>query len=344
LGYGVLFALALGGLIGLIPADRWLGVAGFFLALALITFGLLSSTFHLGHPERAWRALTQWRSSWLSREAVFALAAYPPAIGLAIGWIAFETVSGWFGLMALASAVGAAATVYCTGMIYASLPPVRAWRQPLTAPIYLGFALATGLLAVHWLLTLFGPPHRVVGTLTLLAVAGAFVMKILYWRRVKSETTDGPTMASATGLDGSGLIRMLDPPHTQTNYLLDEMGFQIGRKHARVLKMLTLLFGLFGALILTLIAMTLADRWAAAAVAFFALLSGVVGALLERWLFFAEAEHTVMLYYGGVRPQEATSANLSGTSEKRDENAAAGPSRRRGPRTGVKPTPPVIHN
>ena len=39
----------------------------------LIGIGLLSSTLHLGHPERAWRALSQWRSSWLSREGVLAV-------------------------------------------------------------------------------------------------------------------------------------------------------------------------------------------------------------------------------------------------------------------------------
>jgi hypothetical protein len=45
----------------------------------LVSLGLLSSTFHLGHPERAWRAFSQWRSSWLSREGVAAVATYLPA-------------------------------------------------------------------------------------------------------------------------------------------------------------------------------------------------------------------------------------------------------------------------
>jgi DMSO reductase anchor subunit len=49
------------------------------LAALLVTLGLLSSTFHLGHPERAWRAFSQWRSSWLSREGVAAVATYLPA-------------------------------------------------------------------------------------------------------------------------------------------------------------------------------------------------------------------------------------------------------------------------
>ena len=78
-GYGLLVWLALGGMLGLVPAERWLGIVGFGLAFALITAGLLSSTAHLGRPERAWRAFSQWRSSWLSREGVMAVATYVPA-------------------------------------------------------------------------------------------------------------------------------------------------------------------------------------------------------------------------------------------------------------------------
>ena len=56
-GYGLLVSMALFGMTGGVPPDRWLGVSGFVLALGMITVGLLSSTFHLGHPERAWRPI-----------------------------------------------------------------------------------------------------------------------------------------------------------------------------------------------------------------------------------------------------------------------------------------------
>ena len=70
-GLGMIFLIGLG-----FPVDAsaaWvflIGVVGGGLAVA----GLLASTFHLGHPERAWRALSQWRSSWLSREGIAAIA------------------------------------------------------------------------------------------------------------------------------------------------------------------------------------------------------------------------------------------------------------------------------
>ena len=85
-GYGLLALLGIAVPGGLLPADPWFGVAALGLALALVSAGLLSSTFHLGHPERAWRAVSQWRSSWLSREGVAALATYIPTGLFGIGW------------------------------------------------------------------------------------------------------------------------------------------------------------------------------------------------------------------------------------------------------------------
>ncbi len=57
------------------------------LALVLIGGGLLSSTLHLGNPQRAWRALSQWRSSWLSREGVMAMLTFVPLL-----WSAWASV------------------------------------------------------------------------------------------------------------------------------------------------------------------------------------------------------------------------------------------------------------
>ena len=86
-GYGLLVWLALLGMLGLVPPDSGLGLVGIASALALITAGLLASTAHLGRPERAWRAFSQWRTSWLSREGVLAVATYIPAGLLALGWV-----------------------------------------------------------------------------------------------------------------------------------------------------------------------------------------------------------------------------------------------------------------
>ena len=72
-GYGLLGLLGVSAPFELLANDPQFGLSAVVVALLLITAGLLSSTFHLGRPERAWRALSQWRSSWLSREGVLAL-------------------------------------------------------------------------------------------------------------------------------------------------------------------------------------------------------------------------------------------------------------------------------
>src|SRR5581483_5371303 len=99
------------------------------LSLTTVTVGLLSSTFHLGRPERAWRALSQWRSSWLSREGVFSILTYVPVAALGFGWLFGEWQRGQVSFGAYGSVALALGTLWCTGMIYASLPTVRAWYQ-----------------------------------------------------------------------------------------------------------------------------------------------------------------------------------------------------------------------
>src|SRR4051812_4212280 len=90
-GYGLLFWLGLLRPVGLVPGVPAFALLCLALALLLITAGLASSLLHLGNPQRAWRAFSQWRSSWLSREGVAAVATYvpPPAF-----WYALLTRQG----------------------------------------------------------------------------------------------------------------------------------------------------------------------------------------------------------------------------------------------------------
>ena len=141
-GYGLLCLMGLGAAFGWLPPDRMFGLLGLGLALGSITLGLLSSTAHLGHPERAWRALSQWRSSWLSREGVLALATYLPAGVLGIGWAILGRTDGIYAFAGLAAATLAMLTVGATGMIYQSLPTIRQWHHPLTTPVCVAASLA----------------------------------------------------------------------------------------------------------------------------------------------------------------------------------------------------------
>ena len=63
------------------------------LGFILVSTGLIASLWHLGQPQRAWRAFSQWRSSWLSREGVAAMLAFAPLLLLA--WCAWRGDAGW---------------------------------------------------------------------------------------------------------------------------------------------------------------------------------------------------------------------------------------------------------
>ena len=295
-GYGLLALLGLLAPVGLLPQDRWFGGGGMLLALGLIALGLLSSTFHLRHPERAWRAVSQWRSSWLSREGVLSLLTFVPAGLFAIGWVFAGRLDSAWALAGLAAAAGAALTVFSTGKIYATLKPIRQWHNRLVVPLYLAFALMTGALWLNALLHGFSMAEGHLAALVMGATALAWSLKMIYWREIDSGTSES-TPESATGLGRFGKVRVLAPPHTEENYLLREMAYSVARKHALKLRRISLLLGLAMPLFLTAGA-TLSAGLFFSALAVGAALSGMGGVLVERWLFFAEAKHSVTLYYG----------------------------------------------
>ncbi|UCH73897.1 MAG: dimethyl sulfoxide reductase anchor subunit [Rhodospirillales bacterium] len=295
-GYGLLALLCLLGPLGVLPPDRVLGLASFGTGFALVTAGLLSSTFHLGHPERAWRALTQWRSSWLSREGVMAVITYIPTGLFAVGWIYFGRTDGPYAATGVLGGLCCVATVYCTAMIYASLRSIPRWANPWVVPAYLLLALATGALMLTLLAQLFQIDARPVVVAAAVCILIAAIIKLAYWKSIRAD--GGSTVSSATGLGGRGPVRLLDAPHTESNYLLREMGYRIARKHASRLRVICVLalFAIPLALTLAMIAIDAGPLSPVAAGATVA--SATVGVLVERWLFFAEARHVVTLYYG----------------------------------------------
>lgn len=296
-GYGLLFWLSLAHVTGRLHGG-WLAFFAIALALVLITIGLLSSTLHLGHPERAIRAFSQWRSSWLSREGVAAIATYVPSSLLALIWlIQFET--GITPALAILSAVGAVVTVFCTGMIYASLRTIRQWSKGLTPLVYLAIGSATGALLLAVLLAVSGQAAPWVAWLVLANLAVAGVIKLAYWRQIDADQGQY-TAEMATGLGkGGGSVRPLDPPHTRPNYVMREMGYQVARKHAARLRSLSIL-ALFAA---PLVAVVIAMFASSGAIALYLIATALAawGVVMERWLFFAEAEHVSQLYYGAPR-------------------------------------------
>lgn len=305
-GYGLLFLFGLLFAFDtpLIPRNRAL------IALAVgaifVIAGLLASTLHLGQPQRAWRAFSQWRTSWLSREGVASVASFVPMLALA--WCLWRgSDANIVRALGTLLAVLAAITVICTAGIYTSLKTIPAWHNRYVLPGYLLMGLLGG---VAWLLVLLVPIGDANTRLCEVLAASAIVLsgacvglKRAYWHFIDA-TPLTSTPESATGLGRFGAVRSVEAPHTEENYLTHEMGFVLARKHAARLRAIALM--LFGAvpILLALAVMAVPSSWAALCAIVIAL-SVTAGLFVERWLFFAQARHVVMLYYGGARPQNA---------------------------------------
>ncbi len=172
-------------------------------------------------------------------------------------------------------------TVGATSMIYAQLKTVPRWNHWTTPALFLGFALTGGALLTGQV--------RLAATFCL----ALGLLEIVAWHLGDSRfAARGSTMESATGLGKIGKVRLFEPPHTGSNYLMREMIHKVGRKHALRLRWIAVLCSaVLPALVVLALPTAFATFTLAAAL-------HLLGAFAARWLFFAEAEHVVGLYYG----------------------------------------------
>ena len=288
-GFGLIFCLTLLALNDPFLISPAFTIAG-GIAVLLASAGLLSSLLHLGNPQRAWRALSQWKSSWLSREgvlAVFTLGCFVLWLGLIIFSRIFVP---WLGLIA---AVGAGATIFATAMIYTQLRPVPRWHTWLTPLCYLGFGLSSGAVIMTVLM-----PDAGLSRLVLVALVLAWLFKLVWWLRADKTSRGGgnSSIKTATGLTDYAEVKLFERPHMTKNYLMKEMVFVVGRKHARRLRQISLIIG--GILPVALLGLSADVHQASTLLIALAGAAHLCGLCLERWLFFAEAEHAVGFYYG----------------------------------------------
>ncbi len=280
----------------------WLGVgvgvggsaAGWVAAMAALVItgaGGLASTAHLARPSRAWRAFSQWRSSWLSREGCLMIATVALFVVHGAPWLLAGLRNPVLGG---AVAVLAVATVYATAMIYGQLRTVPRWRDAPTRWLFVTASLASGALGVATAGAVAGTAVSgwLPGGALIVAAAAA-----VWWHTKATAATARAresTLATATGLGGAGgQVRLMEPPHTEPNYLLTEMAYRVGRRRAGVLRALGAVLG-FAAPLLLVVLSPVVGAW----VHGLALVSHLGGLAALRWLFFAEAQHVQALYYG----------------------------------------------
>ena len=292
-GYGLFILLAVAQIFGLADIDVSTMLTGGIISLLLITAGLLSSVGHLANPKNAWRAFFRFKTSWLSREGVFAVAFYPVAVLYLIGvWINDAGPNGLVTLFGLVSMVIGLATVFSTGMIYGCLKTIRQWNTALTPANYILLGLATGSVLLVMALAFNGKDLSVMAGLAAVLLVLAAVTKGIYYFWM--QTVTGPTIKTATGFTRAQ-VRLLDTGHTAGTFLTDEFGYQANIGLLAILKVVV--FGC-GFVVPLLLMLAIASGFGGTFLAIVAVLSSLLGIGAERWLFFAEARHVVNLYHG----------------------------------------------
>jgi len=295
-GYGLLVWMILFQILSSPPIDLRELIIGASTGLLLVTLGLLSSTLHLANPKNAWRAFNRFRTSWLSREGVFALLFYP--VALAYGfclWLNMGEMTIVIRLLGLLTILTALVTTVCTGMIYASLKPIRQWHNPLTTPLYILFSLMSGVLLLMLLrLAVSGSFSNILLLCFMTTLLVTLIAKMAYFFSIGKP--DGATINTATGFSQAE-VRLLDAGHNADTFLTKEFGFDpSAMKLLRLRRIMCLLTFVLPALIVSV-----AFYLSLNLVTYLAAVSIFAGLLLERWLFFAEARHVVRLYHGDQR-------------------------------------------
>lgn len=292
-GYGLFILLALTHIFGLTEVDGSTMLGGGLLSLGLISAGLVSSVGHLANPKNAWRAFFRFKTSWLSREGVFAVLFYPFAfLYLLGGWLMDGQVGSLVAFLGIIAVLIALATVFSTGMIYGCLKTIRQWNTALTPTNYILLGLATGSVLLTMILMMTGQVASTAAGLGVALLLLAGVAKAVYYFWINNVT--GPTINTATGFTRAQ-VRLLDTGHTAGTFLTDEFGYKAAPGMLVALKVIVFTFGIvFPALILMAVMAGVSGGF----VGLVATVSALLGIGVERWLFFAEARHVVNLYHG----------------------------------------------
>ncbi len=302
-----LFTVQLYALAGLLPDQdgHAFYAHGSLIALLFLIGGLIASFFHLGRPERAWRAATKWRTSWLSREVIVLpafmgvvflfgaahLAGFRAAVWTLPSGIAIDATV----VLGVLGTVLAFALFVCTAMIYACLPFLREWASPLTVANFVllggasGFTLAAVFAAVVAPeLTRFFVGWAIVITLLGFASRAASLVRN---QHLKPKST----LQTAVGIKHPRIVQK-------------SMGFMGGSfntreffhgRSTRILRSVKWGF-LLAAFAAPLVLLAMGWAGAATPVLLAAFVVQYLGLLAERWFFFAQANHPQNLYYQAV--------------------------------------------
>ena len=271
------------GLISIIGLLQFLSVISMFdliiysiIGVIFATVGLVSSFFHLANKKNAIKSLSQWQTSWLSREAIASIFCLLIVFGNII-WAVYQ--NNYVSEVGVVLFFLSLFTIFTTSMIYAQLKTVPSWNNALTPAIFVCAALTGGAI----LLTDYA-------SLVLLLVYGT--LQISFWYIADRGFQDKETsVGTALGYNKNEEIRPFDVAHTNRNYLLNEMVYKVARKHSVKIRYISFFMAFVFPMSLILI---FPNNFS---VSVSAITIHLIGIYFSRWLFFAEAKHSVSFYY-----------------------------------------------
>jgi DMSO reductase anchor subunit len=302
-----LYTVEVYSLFEVLPAQtgRTFYAAGSAAAFVLLALGLVASFFHLGRPERGWRAAARWRTSWLSRE-VIVLPAF-------MGTVALYGAAHWFGWQAPSIslgtslrvgpslAIGAAVAILafalflCTGMIYACIKFLQEWATPLTVINHALLGTASGFM-IATVFAAFAAPDLVgffggwaaIFTGAALATRAASLVRNA---RLKPKST----LQTAIGVKHPRIVQTTQG-FMGGSFNTREFFHGRSRGFLRSVKWIFLVL----AFPLPLAVLGAGVAWQSALLLGLAGAIQYVGLLAERWFFLAQANHPQNIYYQAV--------------------------------------------
>jgi DMSO reductase anchor subunit len=292
---GLLFFIALLNIEAPVLSAPFIAILALPVSFVLLTLGLVASFFHLGHPERAWRAAMMWRTSWLSRE-VIALPAVMALTAITCFFVISGMVPAWLWAALLISTL---ALWICTAKIYQCIRFIQEWSHPSTLSNFILLGLTSGGLLLEFLLMLWNDPSVPLG-MGLISGANfillflALNLKLWIWRR-NQQLKPKSNLASATGIKGNN-IRQTSMGFMGGSFNTREFFHHQTDRAISNIRKIILLMAYIGPMILLAFSM---NSPSVAQIAF-ALFIHYIGLLAERWMFFAEANHPQNLYYQRV--------------------------------------------
>ncbi len=259
----------------------------------MIVLGLLSSTLHLGHPERAWRAFSQWKSSWLSREGLVSVITFFPMVLFYYFWI--NNINGYVFLLIILC-IFSLLTIFCTGQMYATLKTIPSWNNSLVTPIYIFNGITVGSLFVYSINFYFNYNIFLYEKFIIITIILNLLLKISYWILIRQKSNTN--IQTAVGIKSKN-ISFFEGPHTGKNYLTTEMINKSNNKKNNFLRLtfciLTFIIPLY---MINQYSTLIADQFILKLSMIFVFILALVGMIIERYLFFIQSKHVVGFYYG----------------------------------------------